>query len=92
MTKPLNKGMLSRWLLSGEWRTHRIQLAAAIIAIALVVAMMKKRKAEEHRALAAELRNEAAGQAGGIRDKASLAALGDPETAERILAAFRQHT
>ena len=37
--KPLNKGMLSRWLLLGEWRTHRVQLGAAIVAIALGVAL-----------------------------------------------------
>lgn len=39
ITKSPNKGTLSRWLLLGEWQTHRIQIAAAIVAIALGVAL-----------------------------------------------------
>lgn len=39
MTKSANKGTLSRWLLSGEWQSHRVQAAVAVIAIALGVAL-----------------------------------------------------
>lgn len=35
----ISNGMLSRWLLWGEWRAHRIQIAVAIVAIALGVAL-----------------------------------------------------
>lgn len=35
----MNKGTLSRWLLSGEWQSHRTQAAVAIIAIALGVTL-----------------------------------------------------
>ncbi|MDE2365642.1 MAG: ABC transporter permease [Betaproteobacteria bacterium] len=35
----MNKGALSRWLLSGEWQAHRTQAAVAIVAIALGVAL-----------------------------------------------------
>jgi putative ABC transport system permease protein len=34
-----NKGMLTRWLLSGEWQAHRVQSGVAVIAIALGVAL-----------------------------------------------------
>ncbi len=32
-------GTLARWLLSGEWKAHRIQAAVAIVAISLGVAL-----------------------------------------------------
>lgn len=35
----MNKGLLFRWLLVGEWRSHRLQAVVAIIAIALGIAL-----------------------------------------------------
>ncbi len=39
MKESANNALLSRWLLWGEWRAHRVQIAIAIIAIALGVAL-----------------------------------------------------
>lgn len=66
-----------------------ILAVVAIIAIALVVATMKKRKAEEHRAQAAELRNEAAGQAGGIRESDRAARDAEAEAQRKRIEAER---
>ncbi|HET7061767.1 MAG TPA: FtsX-like permease family protein, partial [Nitrosospira sp.] len=37
--KRMHKTTLARWLLSGEWKAHRVQAAVAIIAISLGVAL-----------------------------------------------------
>lgn len=39
MTNQAHSGALSRWLLWGEWRAHRLQIAVATTAIALGVAL-----------------------------------------------------